>query len=352
MTTADPATARPHATRPPPNDYSLLLGQMRSHGLLRRRPAWYVVRIGALLASVCALWWAVREFGDTWWAPAGAVVLAFLSAQAGFLGHDAAHEQAFASHRANAWTAFLLGNLLTGTSSAWWRDEHNRHHRHPNDPDRDPNVAEIVLSLSPERAAVRRGAKRFLAAHQAWLYFPATLLQGANLHHVSIRALRRRELPCRTVPRIAEITGLLLHVLAYTGLLLAALPPGRAVVFAVLHHALWGLYLGATFAPNHKGMPPLTPQDARDPVRRQVVTARNIRGGRFVGFLYGGLNHQIEHHLFPTMPRPALRRAAPLVAEFCHSRGIPYVTETVTGSYVRVLRHLHDVGTELRAGTR
>ncbi|MFJ2766567.1 fatty acid desaturase family protein [Streptomyces sp. NPDC087300] len=352
MPTAEPAIGRPHTTKPPRNDYSLLLAQMRSHGLLRRRPAWYLLRMGVLLSSVAVLWCALRELGDSWWVLAAAAVLAFLSAQAGFLGHDAAHEQAFASHRANAWTAYLMGNLLTGTSSAWWRDEHNRHHRYPNDPDRDPNVAEIVLSLSRERAAARRGSKRILAAHQAWLYFPATLLQGANLHHVSIRALRRPELPCHTVPRRVEIAGLVLHALAYTGLLLAAMPTGRAVVFALVHHALWGLYLGATFAPNHKGMPPLIPQDARDPVRRQVVTARNIRGGRLIGFLYGGLNHQIEHHLFPTMPRPALRQAAPLVEEFCRSRGIPYVTETVTGSYVRVLRHLHAAGAGLRAAPR
>lgn len=352
MTTADPVTNRRDTSAPTRSDFSQLLAQMRAHNLFRRRPGWYLLRIGVLVLSVAALWWAVRGLAHSWWALAGAAVLAFLSAQAGFLGHDAAHEQVFSSHRANAWTAFFLGNLLTGTSSAWWRDEHNRHHRYPNDPGRDPNVAEIVLSLSPERAAERRGTKRTLAAYQAWLYFPATLLQGANLHYVSIRALRRAELPCRAVPRHVEAAGIVLHALGYSGLLLAALPVGRAVVFAVVHHALWGLYLGAAFAPNHKGMPSLTPQDARDPVRRQVVTARNISGGRLVGFLYGGLNHQIEHHLFPTMPRPSLREAAPLVESFCRSRGVPYVTETVTVTYVRVLRHLHAVGAELRGGIR
>ncbi|MCX5206671.1 acyl-CoA desaturase [Streptomyces sp. NBC_00237] len=351
MTTAEPATEPRPGPRTPQNDYALLLARMRSHGLLRRRPGWYLLRIGALVALLGVLWWALRGLGGSWWAVGGAVPLAFLSAQAGFLGHDAAHEQVFPSHRANAWTAFFLGNVLTGTSHAWWRDEHNRHHRYPNDPGRDPNVADVVLSLSPERAVQRHGVKRLLARHQAWLYFPATLLQGANLHHVSIRALRRKDLRCRTVSREAEATGLLVHAVGYTGLLLAAMPLGHALVFAVLHHALWGLYLGATFAPNHKGMPVLTPEDARDPVRRQAVTARNIAGGRFVEFLYGGLNHQIEHHLFPTMPRPSLRRAAPLVEEFCRARDIPYVTETLTGTYVQVLRHLHDAGAPLRVRT-
>ncbi|MER5867525.1 acyl-CoA desaturase [Kitasatospora sp. NPDC002040] len=350
MAAARPGIHRPAPGRPPARagEYPLLLAQVRARGLLDRRPAWYVARIGGLVAATAACWAAVLRCGDGPQVFGLAVLLAALSAHAGFLGHDAAHEQAFASHRANAWTVFLLANLLTGTSYGWWTDEHNRHHRYPNDPERDPNVADIVLSLSPERALGRHGARRFLAAHQAWLYFPLTLLQGFNLHHVSLRALRRPEL-FRTVPRRAEVLGLAAHALAYTGLLLVAAGPLTAVLFALVHHALWGLYLGAVFAPNHKGMPALTPEDARDPVRRQVVTACNIRGGRLVGFWYGGLNHQIEHHLFPTMPRPALRQAAPLVEEFCRLRGIPYATETVSETYLRVLRHLHAAGAPLRA---
>jgi Fatty acid desaturase len=74
-----------------------------------------------------------------------------------------------------------------------------------------------------------------------------------------------------------------------------------------------GLYLGSVFAPNHKGMPILSRDDDSDFLRRQVLTARNVRGGRLTDLLLGGLNYQIEHHLFPSMPRPSLRRAQPLV---------------------------------------
>ena len=47
------------------------------------------------------------------------------------------------------------------------------------------------------------------------------------------------------------------------------------------------------------------PDDRLDFLRRQVLTSRNVRGGRFTDFALGGLNYQIEHHLFPSMPRPA-----------------------------------------------
>jgi fatty acid desaturase len=98
------------------------------------------------------------------------------------------------------------------------------------------------------------------------------------------------------------------------------------------------------FAPNHKGMP-LVPKDARlDFLTRQVVMSRNIRGSRILDVAMGGLNYQIEHHLFPSMPRPHLRRAAPIVAEYCRERGVPYVATGLWESYGIVVRYINRVG--------
>src|ERR671912_590009 len=98
---------------------------------------------------------------------------------------------------------------------------------------------------------------------------------------------------------------------------------GLARVIARSQAFLFCLYLGCSFAPNHKGMPTLTEADQLDFLRRQVLTSRNVRGSRFVDFLLGGLNYQIEHHLFPNMPRPNLRHAQPLVREFCRRHDLP-----------------------------
>ena len=91
--------------------------------------------------------------------------------------------------------------------------------------------------------------------------------------------------------------------------MLLVLSPLKAVVFIVVQQALFGLYLGCSFAPNHKGMPMLAADDQSDFLRRQVLTSRNVRGSWLVDFALGGLNYQIEHHLFPSMPRPNLRRS-------------------------------------------
>jgi fatty acid desaturase len=105
--------------------------------------------------------------------------------------------------------------------------------------------------------------------------------------------------------------------------------------------------MGCTFAPNHKGRPILA-RDEPDFLRRQVLTARNIRGGRLTDLVFGGLNYQIEHHLFPSMPRPSRRRAQPLVRAFCEARGLAYQEAGVLGSYGEVLRWLNEIGAPSR----
>jgi fatty acid desaturase len=123
------------------------------------------------------------------------------------------------------------------------------------------------------------------------------------------------------------------------------------VAFVVVQQGLFGLYLGCAFAPNHKGMPTLTEADQLDFLRRQVLTSRNVAGSGLVDWLLGGLNYQIEHHLFPTMPRPNLRRAQPLIRAFCDQHGLAYSQASLFGSYAQAIRHLHAVGAPLRPTT-
>ena len=135
-----------------------------------------------------------------------------------------------------------------------------------------------------------------------------------------------------------------LHAAAYLILVFGVLSPGKAVLFIAVHQGLFGLYLGCSFAPNHKGMPPLTADEEADFLRRQVLTSRNIRGHWLTDLTFGGLNYQIEHHLFPSMPRGNLRHAQPVVQAFCESRQVRYLETSTMDSYAMVLGHLDTVG--------
>ena len=79
-----------------------------------------------------------------------------------------------------------------------------------------------------------------------------------------------------------------------------------------------------------------------------MLTSRNVRGGVFVDIVLGGLNYQIEHHLFPSMPTPNLRRAQPIVRDYCAEVGVGYQETGLIDSYIRALRHLHRVGAPIR----
>jgi transposase len=56
-------------------------------------------------------------------------------------------------------------------------------------------------------------------------------------------------------------------------------------VFIAVHQGLWGVYMGCSFAPNHKGMPTVTDDDSLDFLRKQVLTSGNVGHPGFVGDL-------------------------------------------------------------------
>jgi fatty acid desaturase len=322
------------------SEYAELSRRVRQAGLLDPRPAYYAWKIAVTVGLLAAGWAAFVLVGDSWWQLAVAVFLAVAFTQVAFLGHDAGHRQVFRTRRASYIAGILLGNLGIGLSYGWWASKHNRHHAHPNTEDADPDIALSVLAFSPAQARAGRGVIRLILRYQAFLFFPMLLLEAISLHVASVKALTRRAGGGRWAERVL----ITIHAVSYLGVVFLVLPPVKAVLFMIVQQGLFGVYLGCSFAPNHKGMPVLDAGDSSDFLRRQVLTSRNVRGGWLTDFAVGGLNYQIEHHLFPSMPRPSLRRSQHLVEEFCRQRGIPYCQTSLAGSYVQALRHLSIVG--------
>jgi fatty acid desaturase len=327
------------------SDFTPLLRQIRDRGLLERRRGYYTWSVLSNLTLLTVVWAAVLVVGDSWWTLLLAVPAAVLAARTGFLGHDAGHAQIARTRRSNRLLGLLHGNLLLGMSYGWWTDKHNRHHANPNHVEKDPDVWAGALVWSEGQAGDRRGrVGRWLARHQAALFFPMVLLEGIHLKTQSYQALRERG--PRT--RVVEAVLLVAHLAGYLALVFAAMSPGKAVVFIAINQALLGLHLGCAFAPNHKGMPMPGPGERWGHLRRQVLTSRNVRGGALTDWFLGGLNYQVEHHLFPSMPRPHLRAAQPIVRAYCERIGLPYTETGLIASYREALRHLHDVADPLR----
>ena len=321
------------------SDFAELNRRINAAGLLRRRPAYYALRLSIVAAAYVGGWAALIAIGASWWSLAVAVLLAIVFAQVALVAHDLAHRQVFRTNRASERAGLVAGNLGIGMSYGYWMVKHTKHHANPNHDDLDPDVGPGVLVWS--REAARSGG--FLTRYQAYLFLPLLTLLGVSLKRDSIRALRDGTVKRRRL-EAALLGG---HFVAYVSMLFAVLSPLQALAFIVVHQALFGIYLGLTFAPNHKGMP--HPDGTEDFLRKQVLTSRNVRGGWLTDAALGGLNYQIEHHLFPSMPTPNLRRAQPIVESYCAEIGVPYEMTSLTDSYAQAFRHLHDVGAELRA---
>ena len=326
------------------SDFAELSRLIKAAGLLQRRRRHYAVRIGLNLVAFGGGWVAFVFLGDSWWQLVLAAFFAMMFAQLSFIGHDAGHKQIFSSRKANDATGFVHGGL-TGLSYGWWVGTHSRHHANPNHEDEDPDVDIAALAFSKAQSAQKRGFLRWMAKYQAFLFFPLLLLEGLNLHVSSVKAVLQKDIRRRKL----ESALLIAHLVAYLAAVFIVLSPLTGIIFILVHQFLWGLYMGCSFAPNHKGMEMLTAGHKLDFLRKQVLTSRNVRGGWLVDNALGGLNYQIEHHLFPAMPSPNLRRAQPIVQRYCAEIGVSYEVTSLTDSYAQALRHLHEVGAELRA---
>jgi fatty acid desaturase len=331
-----------------PSDYAIVKRRVRDAGLLEKQPWFYARSIAAKMSVLAACLVVFALFRNPWVQAANAVVLAIVSGQLGFQLHDSGHRQMFAKGWRNALVGLVTGNLLLGMSYGWWVDKHNRHHANPNHVDLDPDINMVAISYSPEQSLERRGLLRAVARRQAYLFFPLLLLLGWSMHVSSLGFLLQQ----RSRHRWTELALLAAHVALYVGLAIFFLGPWSALLVIAIHQCGGGFYMALVFAPNHKGMPQVDDSGDLDFLRKQVLTSRNVRSHPLTDMWYGALNYQIEHHLFPTMPRNRVREAHLIVREFCAEQSIPYHEVSMLQSYRELLGFLHEVGAPLRSRGR
>ena len=335
------ADARAAPVDPSTASFRVLARQVREMGLLDRRPGYYTLKIALTVGAYLAVWALFVIVGNSWTTLAVAVLAGLIFTHLGFVGHDAGHNQIFGSRGHNRLLGLAVGNVLIGLSFGWWVPKHNAHHAHPNEMGRDPDIGEGAPLASSDGQGNGLGpVASWLARWQAPLFFPLMLLRSTGMHVLGIKRLARR----RDHASAVEGSLILLHAALYLTVVFWVLSPVKALAFIALQQAVFSLYLGVSFAPNHKGMPIIESATEAGFARRQVVTARNISGGPFTTFMLGGLNRQIEHHLFPSMPRPNLRRVEGLVRDFCAATDLGYSEESFVESFRQIVHHLSEAG--------
>nr|WP_286219397.1 acyl-CoA desaturase [Paraoerskovia sediminicola] len=337
------------ATRPRTSDpraltstYTELSRAVREAGLLRKTYGYYGVMAAVLTLALGGLVTAFVLLGDSWWQLLVALGLGIVMTQFSFLTHEAAHRVVFESGPVNDRVGRLLANGVVGISYSWWMSKHTRHHANPNKVGKDPDINPDFIVFRREDAVEARASwLTRVHRYQGWLFFPLLTLEGLNLHVTAYRTLLAQK---KSRDKTLELSLITVRLVTVTALVFWALPVGLALAFFAVWGAVFGVYMGASFAPNHKGMKILAADSKLDFLSKQVLTSRNIRGGRVMNVLMGGLNFQIEHHLFPSMPRPHLIAAQTMVKEHCERLDIPYTETGLIESYGIVVRYLNDVG--------
>jgi fatty acid desaturase len=342
-------TVRVRKPNPVTQSYTALAQAVRDRGLLSRTRWFYgllLIGLGLALGGVVT---GVILLDDSWLQLLMAAALGVLLTQLAFVGHEASHRQVLSSGPANDRLGWFLAVVCVGMSYSWWMNKHTRHHGNPNKLGKDPDIEIDTFSFEEESAATRRGFKAWFTRRQGLFFFPLLLLEGINLHLKSVQSLWENR---RVAGRRLELTVLVARLVIYLTAVFLVLPLGMAFAFVGLQVAVFGLYMGASFAPNHIGMP-IVGRDAKlDFFSKQVLTSRNVSGGWWASALMGGLNYQIEHHLFPSMPRPHLAIARRMVLEHCRRHEVDYAENNLVAAWGIVIVYLNRVGLAARDSFR
>lgn len=337
-------------TSPATTNFNRVLNQVRDAGLLVKKPSFYIIRLAVLSVMAVGLWVlggfiaSLSNQNQLWMIAAFVLVggLGIVSAQYGFIAHEASHRQVFRNNKLNDWTGLFLANLFAGLSYGFWLRKHNKHHQRPNQIGEDPDIAIRVLSFTTESKESKKGIERWLSDRQGYLFPLLLLFTGFDLLLDSFVGLGRKDRKLGI--RLLEFSLMMIRQLAPYVVFAIMFGPFWAVALWFTMMMTFGFFMGAAFAPNHKGMPLVEKESKLDFFSRQVLTSRNVKGSWLKDNLMGGLNYQVEHHLFPSMARPNLKKAHDIVVKFCEENNITLIEMGLAKSYMAIMQHLNKVG--------
>merc|ERR1712070_1317116 len=150
-----------------------------------------------------------------------------------------------------------------------------------------------------------------------------------------------------------ERTGIVLH---YVWVFALSSGFGRfslmySVAYFLLATCSCGLFLALVFGLGHNGMATYDADARPDFWSLQVTTTRNITGGHgfpkwSVDWFCGGLQYQVDHHLFPMIPRHNLEKTHELIESFCKEWNVGYHEADLIDGTREVLNCLDKVAME------
>ncbi len=332
--------------------HSKIKKMAREAGLYKADYLYYVVYASTLIVLVVLSlhWLTATESALVWMGIA--IGMAGLHTHLSYIAHDAGHLQVFPTWPMGNEYVSLALCFAVGLGPSWWKYTHDAHHRDPNDIESDPNVrVDPFLVFSRVQWLQRSPLWQWVCRHQVWYYIVLvafeTLAMTLNSFEFLLSSKKKGVRTKYCHHRWLELLLLSAHFVTYFVFLWLVMGLWM-VPFVLLHKIPQGLYLGAVFAPNHKGMDVIDDDAKRQLsyLERQVVTTRDVFPGwlGITTFLSGGLNYQTAHHVLPNVPRRRLRQLDALIVPVLEGVGLSRCVMSFRASFGEIRRYFTRVG--------
>lgn len=316
--------------------------------------AFKIASNAAILAAAVAAILVLNGFAG---AIIGGVLMALFWQQSAFLAHDFLHHQVFTNRSYNNLGGLFFGNIWQGFSTSWWKAKHNHHHASTNvvhtQAGGDPDIMTMPFLLWSEKIIEGdtedlKDLPKFMVRYQKFFYLPLNaaariswLLQSLLFQlepvHKYVGGLRMK---------IAEISTMAIHYLSVAFITSLLETATSRIVFQLTCQSLGGIFLAIIFTVGHYAMEMFTSEEMSDTdfVRLQVHSTCNITPTVFNTWFSGGLAYQVEHHIWPTLPRHSLPLASKILRRFCSKHNIPYTVKGLIEGNLTVFRLLSQIG--------
>ncbi|KFK35341.1 hypothetical protein AALP_AA5G272100 [Arabis alpina] len=314
-------------------DYRKMAAEFRKLGLFEKKGHVTLYTLAFIASMFAGVLYGVLACTSIIVHQIAAALLGLLWIQSAYIGHDSGHYVIMANESYNRIAQLISGNCLTGISIAWWKWTHNAHHLACNSLDYDPDLQHIpVFAVSTkffnsmtsrfyDRKLTFDPVARFLISYQHWTYYPVMCFGRINLFIQTFLLLfSTREVPDRAL----NFAGILVFW-TWFPLLVSCLPTWPERFFFVFTSFTVTALQHIQFTLNHFAADVyMGPPTGNDWFEKQAAGTLDITCVSYMDWFYGGLQFQLEHHLFPRLPRCHLRKVSPVVKELCKKHNLPY----------------------------
>uniref|UniRef100_A0A8W8KT35 Cytochrome b5 heme-binding domain-containing protein n=1 Tax=Magallana gigas TaxID=29159 RepID=A0A8W8KT35_MAGGI len=317
------------------NDFRDLRENAEKMGLFKPSYLFFFLHLAHIIAMEVMAYLTLYYFG-TGWIPFLVSVCLYSTVQ-----HDFGHLSVFKNTTFDHMVHFFTMGFTKGASPSWWNHMHYQHHAKPNVMGKDPDVRVDQLFVVGEKmplevAKSKKSNMPYNQQHKYFFFIGPPLLFPVYFQFMLFRHIFTRRL-------WKDFIVVMAFYVKFFYLYTSMLGLGWALVYYEIMRVLESHWFTWVSQSNH--IPMDIDRDTAEPwIRLQMKATCDIEQSFFNDWFTGHLNFQIEHHLFPTMPRHNLYKIQPLVQSLCKKHGIPYQMKTLSQSFIDIVKSLKHSG--------